>query len=90
MDNTKPKRDKAVIAALAGHDHISFSTKTGEYKVKMGFYYRHGRSEDTLAAEVRRVLPHATIIAAEEHYNNWPRDSWWEVRFTVPPAEVKA
>lgn len=86
------KRDKTVIAALRGYDKPSYSTKTGEYIVKRGFFYCHGRSADTLATSVQndlaRQLPGRTVTLTrvQEHYNAWPRDSWWEVRFIITEA----
>lgn len=61
--------------------------RTGEVIAKRGFFYRHGRDEETLAKDITAVLDYAGIKFAithkQEHYNSWPKDSWWEVRLTI-------
>jgi len=65
--------------------------KAGVYKAKRKFYYRHGYSATQLVTDLSLALVRAgwslTIQKAEEHWNPWPRDSWWEVRFTVVPPD---
>jgi hypothetical protein len=77
-------RDKAIIARLQQRFGAgSFSTKTGEYIVKVGFFYRGGRTAETIAKEVKETISHIEITAAEEHYNTWPRNSFWLIRFRL-------
>lgn len=58
----------------------------GAYVVRRGFFYRHGRTVDQMEQQLEQALPGASVIEAEEHYNTWPKDSYWEVifRYTEP------
>ena len=67
-----------------GEGTISFSNKSQEYIVKEGYFYRHGRSAENLEAAVKKVIPEAQITSTQDHWNPWPRNSWFEVRFKVP------
>jgi hypothetical protein len=81
------KRDEAIVERVRPiGDNVRFSKTTGTYTVKRGFYYRHGYDEGQMAAAIQKAVPGCTIVEATEHYNNWPRNSWWEVRFTLPQA----
>ncbi len=71
-----------------GEGSLSFSNKTQEFIVKEGYFYRHGRSPSTLAEKVKKVIPEAQITGVQDHFNSWPRNSWFEVRFKVSPAPV--
>jgi len=80
------KRNKSVIERLqdkTGYT-IGYSNKKDEYIVKSGYFYTHGFDEDKLAANVLKVIPEAQITDKSNHWNAWPRDSWFEVRFKVP------
>lgn len=82
------KRNPKIVAAVTPiGDAVRFNTKTGEYTVKRGFFYRHGFDAGQMAAAISRAVPGATITHKQEHYNAWPRDSYWVVRFTVPEAK---
>jgi hypothetical protein len=63
--------------------------RDGSFVVKQGFFYRCGGSEDKLARKVETVysgVGTVTILKAEEHWNVWPKHSWWEVQFKVEVA----
>lgn len=80
---TTPKRDKAVVEAVTAiGDSVRFS-RDSTYTVKRGFFYRHGYTTDKTEQAIKQVVPSAVITHSQEHYNNWPRDSWFEVRFKL-------
>lgn len=82
-NNPAAKRDKKVVAAVTAiGDSVRFS-KNGEYTVKRGFFYRHGNTCERMAQAIKAAVPNARITLCEEHYNSWPRDSWFEVRFML-------
>lgn len=72
-------------------DSVGFSRTKGVI-VKRGFFYSHGGSAEKLEAKVREVLGPALVarlkFESREHWNSWPRDSWWEVRISPQQMEV--
>jgi hypothetical protein len=66
---------------------LSYSAKTQEYIVKHGYFYSHGYDEEKLADKVKQAAAEAkmsiTVTSTTNHWNAWPRDSWFEVRFRV-------
>jgi len=54
----------------------------GAYVVQKGFFYRHGNNERKLAMAIKEAT-RAEIIEATEHYEMWPKDSYWEVVFRL-------
>jgi hypothetical protein len=77
---------KRLQDAFPGDGDLAFSPKYQEYIVKHGYFYSHGYDEDKLAAKVKKVIPEAQVTKATNHWNAWPKDSWFEVRFKVPEA----
>jgi hypothetical protein len=77
---------KRLQDAFPGDGDLAFSPKYQEYIVKHGYFYSHGYDEDKLAAAVKKVIPEAQVTKATNHWNAWPKDSWFEVRFKVPEA----
>ncbi len=64
----KNKRDKKIVEAVTAiGDSVRFSTATGEYRVKRGFYYQHGSSKDKMAAAIKAAVPGAQITYYQEH-----------------------
>ena len=59
-------------------------SKDGVIHVKCGFFYRMGKSAEDLKMRVLQIFPNAVIVSADEHWNTWPRDSYWQVDFTLP------
>ena len=80
------KRDATIVKTLrdAHFDNVSFSNKTREYIVKRGFFYTHGVTTEMISDRVKQAIPNAKITLSTERWNAWPKDSFWEVRFTVP------
>lgn len=82
MNSKQKAQVRDDMLSIAGFDSVRIS-KTDVVTVKRGFFYRHGGSAEGCAALVKKVYPTATIVLAEEHWNNWPKDSWWQVEFTL-------
>jgi IS30 family transposase len=59
--------------------------KGNAYAYRKGFFYAHGQTAEAVANEVKESLAkagiQATILSKQEHWNPWPRDSYWEVIF---------
>jgi len=55
----------------------------GVATVKRFYYYRHGTTEDNLAERVLREFPNAVIVEKKDCYHAWPKDSWFQVKFTI-------
>lgn len=83
---TKPLTAQQVEDQLAEKSlHYRVSRKGRTYSVKRTFFYTHGCTADKIAAAIRRALPEARIVEAREHWNSWPKDSYWLVRFELEP-----
>ena len=76
---TKEQRAKVTGA----FEKARYSSKTGEWTVKRSFYYRNGGTSQKFADSVKKKLPEAVITEADEFYNNWPKDSYWQVKFKL-------
>jgi len=75
---------KTVRAALTGVcDSVGYSKKNGCFVAKRGYFYRHGMTEEKLAAAIQTALPSAVVVATSDQWHAWPKDSWLEVRFTA-------
>ena len=57
--------------------------KDGSFTIKKGYFYSHGMTADKLAEQVKGALPRAKIISRRDHFNAWPKQSWFQVDFTV-------
>lgn len=69
------------LASVA--DSVGYSRKDDAFVAKRGYFYRHGMDADKLADAVKRALLDAVVLEASDHWNPWPRDSWFEVRFRL-------
>ena len=64
---------------------VSYKNKT--IKVRRGFFYRHGMDEEKWTDYVLNRIksdPDLSeykfrLIGNSEHWNSWPKDSFWEV-----------
>lgn len=77
---------KAVREALgATADYVSYSPKGECFIAKRMYFYRKqgGGSPEALADAIVAALPGAAVIETKDHFHSWPKDSWFEVRFTV-------
>lgn len=80
MTATK-KLTKAERHSLELHlGNVTFH-RDGTVTYKVTYFYRHGRSEDRLAAEVLGLFPGSAIVDKGDHFAAWPKDSYFWVRF---------
>jgi len=53
------------------------------FKFRNGFYYRHGGDADwwceTCSKKLELIGCKFTVLSSQEHWNPWPKDSYWEV-----------
>ena len=67
--------------------HVTYSR--GVWTVREGYFYRHGRSEANVVAEVQEILPAACVIDSGDHLARFrggasiQASSHWWVKFTV-------
>ena len=57
--------------------------RDGSVVAKRSFFYTFGGTVETYKKRVLEAFPMATILAAYEHWAEWPDDSYWYVRFTT-------
>lgn len=59
----------------------------GKYKIKRIFFYTGGWNVEKEKVRVSEKLREAGInvveIESHEHWNTWPRESYWETIFTI-------
>ncbi len=89
----EPKLKLQARDALAGiADSVSYSTKQGVLIAKHGYFYTHGMDERKFADRIVKACSAAglkcNIVATSNHWNAWPKDSWFECRFTVEPSPI--
>jgi hypothetical protein len=83
---TKEKTD--MRCELVGlFDSVRFM-RDGLVVAKRGFFYTNGCTADQLARAVRKMYPSAVIVDEEEHFNAWPKDSFWRVTFRMPDIQA--
>ena len=82
-------RELAELIELGG---TTLFKHAGIFKLRRSFFYRHGFDSEMLAEKLRKRLDILLkdgdisgyhIIADEEVWQAWPKDSWWEVRFEI-------
>lgn len=61
-------------------DNITFhADKT--VTVRDSYFYRHGRTTDRLVSKVKTAFPQARIVDSGDHWAEWPKLSYYYVRF---------
>ena len=55
----------------------------GQFVARWFFYYTHGQNSQHYAEKIKEALPEAVIEDHSMEWNAWPKDSYFEVRFTV-------
>ncbi|OIP25794.1 MAG: hypothetical protein CO103_07155 [Chloroflexi bacterium CG_4_9_14_3_um_filter_45_9] len=82
------RRDGELREALGnvGMDTV-VKHRDGTWMVKRIFLYKFGRDAEKIAEKVVKALEKigvkAEVLYAEEHWNPWPKDSWWEVGIKI-------
>lgn len=59
------------------------SLRKGVYTAKWSYFYTHGKTVEDYENKVKKEFPNAVITDSSNHWNAWPKDSWFEVRFTL-------
>ncbi len=60
--------------------------RNGIYKAKWMYFYTHGLTIDDYVAKVHNSFPGVVITKQSNHWNSWPKDSWFEICFTIWPG----
>jgi hypothetical protein len=70
----------------------SIANRKGVIILKRSFFYRHGGSAEKLEKRVVQTLTEAGFkirdVKSQEHWNNWPVTSYWEVRVQIEDSEA--
>lgn len=78
--------------ALSGIADVSYSPQQRVLIAKHGYFYTHGMDERKFADKVVKALNNvglrAFVVATSNHWNAWPKDSWFEARFTVESSPL--
>ena len=78
---TKQKKDEIRKILDDNFDH--HSVRKGVYTVKESYFYRHGKSPETLYKKIQKVIPEVKLVELDDKFNAWPKDSYFIVNFTV-------
>lgn len=57
--------------------------KDGTFTFKRSFFYTHGISADIIAEKIKKALPGVVILEAFDDWKEWPKTSYFVVRFTL-------
>jgi len=85
---------KKLIRENIAVSKIIFTGEGTQVQFRSGFFYRNGYSTSKLAerigAELEKLGLQVYLVdnyeATGEHYNAWPRDSFWQVTFMLADA----
>ena len=56
------------------------------FKAKWFYFYTHGKTVADYVTKVNQEFPEAVITNSRNNWNAWPKDSWFEVCFTIWPG----
>lgn len=57
--------------------------KNGLYSVRRCYFYRHGMNPVLLSELYAKALPEMEVVSCSDHFNHWPKDSFFEVVMKV-------
>jgi hypothetical protein len=80
-ERTRQKRVKEILQSE--YDDKITLHRDGTVSVKRTFFYRHGQTSQSVAQSIVGLLQQNGLkveTEAEEHWNSWPKDSYWLVR----------
>lgn len=81
---------KVVVWNAVRPDHVIGTAAKG-FKARFGFFYTMGQSASGKREMVEQDVKGVEVTAAWECRNSWPKDSYFEVQFTVKDmAAVRA
>jgi len=66
----------------ADHLHRRGST----FIMRCTFFYTHGKTAEFFANKLRKAG--LIVLNTDEVWNPWPKDSYWEVQFELPPNKT--
>ncbi len=75
MTNLKEMRKKIETE----FEHVSL--RNGVFTVKKYFFYTLGYSSDKMWEKVKTLFPEAVLIDHRDDWNNWPKPSYFVVKF---------
>ena len=80
------KQRKNIRNSILG-DNITRRSRDNSWLVKVFFFYRHGNSPEKVATQImetlRKIGVKVEVLEKHEYWNQWPKNSWFEVRFKV-------
>lgn len=62
------------------------SLRNGIYKAKWFYFYSHEKTVEHYEAKVKQEFPGCIITKSSNNWNAWPKDTWFEVCFTIWPG----
>ena len=65
------KEIRAILQDHFGTETGAVSLHKGIWTVREGYFYRHGRSAETLVKKVQGIFPQAHIIDQGDHWANF-------------------
>ncbi len=89
---TKAQIKRSVRDALETLAGRVITHKDGTFSARRTYFYRHGQTADKFADEVSVAIFDAgfkfTQVDLEDHWAQWPKDSYFQVRFRVASREL--
>ena len=77
----------AVVLGIGDVHPDKLFKRNGQFTVRLGFFYRHGRTAQQFANQVVSALEAVgrTVfnVRSQEVWQFWPKDSYFEVSFEV-------
>jgi hypothetical protein len=65
---------------LNAFDSVTFK-RNGHIVAKRSYFYHNGQSASNLAEGIKQLIPTAFILSAEDHFHNWPNESYFQITF---------
>jgi len=67
----------------AGFYPDKISIKKDQVTVKKGYFYRFGETAEHIAEMVKKAIPEAHILQAQDEWKVWPKNSYFIVKFLI-------
>lgn len=82
-----PQAMKKRMREAGFHPDTFTAKKDGTFEARAGYFYRHGRTAEGLGETIKAAAEKAglgcTILKTEDHWNAWPRTSYFLARFIL-------
>jgi hypothetical protein len=82
--NAAPMLKKVWDAGLSP-DQLKVA-RDGTVTFRQSYYYKMGKSPELLAKQIQSALPDAQIVSTNDEFAQWPKSSYFAVKFKVPKA----